>query len=80
MHGAKVGGGGGEEPVKSYEMCPLNNQRPNQFVQRPRRSGRTTEECVEWAAARRIQVHISDKHNSRRERLSAAKDGQEGWD
>lgn len=33
----KVGGGG--ESVKSWEMWPLNNQRPNQFVQRPRGAG-----------------------------------------
>lgn len=35
----EVRGGGGGKPVKSYEICPLNNQRPNQFVQRPREAG-----------------------------------------
>lgn len=35
----KVRVGGGEKPVKSYEICPLNNQRPNQFVQCPREAG-----------------------------------------
>lgn len=35
----KVRVGGGKKPVKSYEICPLNNQRPNQFVQRPRDAG-----------------------------------------
>lgn len=35
----EAGVGGGEKPVKSYEICPLYNQRPNQFVQRPRGAG-----------------------------------------
>lgn len=33
----KVGGGG--KSVKSWGKWPLNNQRPNQFVQRPREAG-----------------------------------------
>lgn len=63
----KVRVGGGEKPVKSYEICPLNNQRPNQFVQRPREAGGLQRNV--WSG-RSLSVHPSpylrQTHNSQR--------------
>lgn len=45
-----------EKPVKSYKICPWNNQRPNQFVQWPREaSGLQRNVC----SGRSLSVHPS---------------------
>lgn len=58
-----VGAGGGEKPVKNAEICPLNNQRSNQFVQRPRVVGRLQKNV--WSG-RSLGVRISEKHTAAR--------------
>lgn len=45
-----------EKPVKSYKICPWNNQRPNQFVQRPREAGGLQRNV--WSG-RSLSVHPS---------------------
>ena len=63
--------GGGKKPVKSYEICPLNNQRLNQFVQRPREAGGLQRNV--WSG-RSLSQHPSpylrQTHNSQRVCLS----------
>lgn len=70
----KVRVGGGEKPVKSYEICPLNNQRPNQFVQRPREAGALQRNA---RSGRSLSSHPSpylrQTHNSQRVCLSLEK-------
>lgn len=49
--------------VKSYEICPLNNQRPNQFVQRAWEVGglQRNGQSMRWPSAYLRQTHKSPK-------------------
>lgn len=71
MHGEKYEWDVERSQSKSYEICPLNNQRPNQFVQRPREAGGLQRNV--WSG-RSLSVHPSpylrQTHNSQRVCLS----------
>lgn len=63
---------------KSYEVCPLNNQRPNQFVQRLREAGGLQRNVGSGRSfSKHPSPYLRQTHNSQRVRLSpmARRDG-----
>lgn len=73
-------GGGGEQPVKSCEICPTNNQHLKSICSTSKRGERTTEECAEWAVTTRASKSISQTNTQQPECQRgemAARDGNE---
>lgn len=64
---SEAGVGGGEEPVKSCEICPSNNRHLKSICSTSKRGKRTTEECAEWAVTMRTSKSISQTNTQQPE-------------